>query len=174
MILSHQSPRAKRLARRARRQAGAQHKLNLVSLMDIFTILVFFLLVNSSAVEVLPNPRHIELPASTADQRARETVTVMITKSDILVNGEPVMTVAEAQADDRPLLGALKSELLRVGPLQKVRDRPGVLTRGDINVMADRSIPWSLVRKVMATASDARYARISLAVMHRPEEAAAQ
>ena len=40
--------------------------INLVSMMDIFTILVFFLLVNSSDVEVLPNAKEIVLPTSTA------------------------------------------------------------------------------------------------------------
>ena len=48
--------------------------LNLVSLMDIFTILVFFLLVNSGDVQTLPNAKDMALPESVAEQRARERV----------------------------------------------------------------------------------------------------
>ena len=58
--------RGKRLERKAseQRRGGT---LNLVSLMDIFTILVFFLLVNSAAVEVLPTPQAMTLPNSSAE-----------------------------------------------------------------------------------------------------------
>ena len=57
------SQRAKRMERRNVRGKKSV-TLNLVSLMDIFTILVFFLLVNSGQVETLPNARDITLPES--------------------------------------------------------------------------------------------------------------
>ncbi len=166
-MIGHKSPRAKRLERRNRRQAG-QNKLNLVSLMDIFTILVFFLLVNSAAVEVLPNPKHLELPESVAEERARETLVLMITKDEILVAGKPVMSLEQARATETRLLGPLKSELL-LAPLLPVEGQRGKLTRGEINIMADKGIPYSVIKKVMATASDARFARISLAVIQTPD-----
>ena len=78
------SQRAKRMDRRHKRSklGGA---LNLVSLMDIFTILVFFLLVNSSDVEVLPNAKDVQLPESIAEEKAKETVVILIGDEDILV-----------------------------------------------------------------------------------------
>ena len=59
--------------------------LNLVALMDIFTILVFFLLVNSGEVQTLPNAKDLSLPESVAEQRARESVVVVVTEQDLLV-----------------------------------------------------------------------------------------
>ena len=61
--------------------------LNLISLMDIFTILVFFLLVNSQDVETLPNAKDLQLPESYAEEKARENVVVMVTDDSILVQG---------------------------------------------------------------------------------------
>ena len=54
------SARAKRMEKHHKRNKGTA-ALNLVSLMDIFTILVFFLLVNSSDVETLPNAKDLQL-----------------------------------------------------------------------------------------------------------------
>ena len=78
----------------ARKNVGG---LNLISLMDIFTILVFFLLVNSQEVETLPNAKDIQLPESYAEQKARENVVVMITDEQILVQGKPIVTMAEVE-----------------------------------------------------------------------------
>ena len=78
--------------------AKAPGALNLVSLMDIFTILVFFLLVNSSEVEVLPNEKDIQLPESIAEEKAKETVVIMIGDEDIIVQGAPVAKVSEVMA----------------------------------------------------------------------------
>ncbi len=82
-----------KLSRRARlrqRHYGRMHKaggLNLVSLMDIFTILVFFLMVNSSDVKVMQNTADVPLPSSTAKQEAVESLTVQVVGQSILVQG---------------------------------------------------------------------------------------
>ena len=88
------SSRAKRMDKHHRRNKGSGG-LNLVSLMDIFTILVFFLLVNSSDVEVLPNAKEVQLPESIAEQKAKETVVIVIGEQDIIVQGSPVVKVAD-------------------------------------------------------------------------------
>ncbi|MGB5491712.1 MAG: biopolymer transporter ExbD, partial [Woeseiaceae bacterium] len=82
------SARAKRMDKHHKRNRGAG-ALNLVSLMDIFTILVFFLLVNSSDVETLPNAKDLQLPESIAEQKAKETVVILIGEVDIIVQGTP-------------------------------------------------------------------------------------
>ncbi|MDH4126198.1 MAG: biopolymer transporter ExbD, partial [Gammaproteobacteria bacterium] len=69
--------------------------LNLVSLMDIFTILVFFLLVNSSDVETLPNTKELQLPESIAEEKAKETVVILIGEQDLIVQGVPVAKISD-------------------------------------------------------------------------------
>ena len=90
----HKSKRAKRMEVRHKRHKAAG-ALNLVSLMDIFTILVFFLLVNSSEVEVLPNAKDIQLPESIAEQKAKESVVILIGEENIIVQGTPIVKVSD-------------------------------------------------------------------------------
>jgi len=167
------SNRAKRMDRRHKRSKGGT-ALNLVSLMDIFTILVFFLLVNSSEVEVLPNAKDLQLPESIAEQKAEETVVILVSETEILVQGAPVITIEEAMARDtnvlEPLKVALQSQNDRV--LRKTADAE--IAQRAVTIMGDRDIPYRLLKKVMRTCSDADYGRISLAVLQKSSERLAQ
>jgi len=162
-------------SRRARRMQQHHSRnrrvvpLNLVSLMDIFTILVFFLLVNSSDVEVLPNARTIALPESVAEEKARETVVVMVTGSDILVQGHKVASVKEALADDTPVLEPLQTALEQQAA-RLLRKTGGDGTGPEVTIMGDREISYRLLKKVMLSCTLARYGKVSLAVMQKPVE----
>ena len=163
------SQRAKRMERRHDRskKGGA---LNLVSLMDIFTILVFFLLVNSSDVEVLPNAKDIQLPESIAEEKAKETVVILIGEEDILVQGSPVVSVADAmnrKGNDIPeLRQALQSQNDRVLRREAQDDIAG----REVTIMGDRDISYRLLKKVMATCTESDYGQISLAVLQKSSE----
>lgn len=163
------SQRAKRMDRRHERSRRLV-SLNLVSLMDIFTILVFFLLVNSANVEVLPNAKQIQLPESIAEERARETVVILISEEDIIVQGEAVAKVAEVMArrgNDIPeLRQALKSQNDRVMRREMQDDIAG----REVTIMGDKDIPYRLLKKVMATCMASDYGQISLAVMQKSSD----
>jgi biopolymer transport protein TolR len=146
------------------RGAGA---LNLVSLMDIFTILVFFLLVNSSEVEVLPNAKEVRLPESVAEERARETVVVLVTRDQVLVQGRPVAAIEAVLARDGLVIPELKAELERQTELGLRRDTRENVQSREVTIMGDRDIPYHLLKKVMATCTDANYGRLSFAVMQK-------
>ena len=144
--------------------------LNLVSLMDIFTILVFFLLVNSSDVEVLPNAKEIQLPESIAEEKAKETVVILIGETDIIVQGTPVAKVADVmkrKGNDIPeLRQALKSQNDRVLRKEAQDDIAG----REVTIMGDKDIPYRLLKKVMATCTESDYGQISLAVLQRSSD----
>lgn len=144
--------------------------LNLVSLMDIFTILVFFLLVNSSDVEVLPNAKEIQLPESIAEEKAKETVVILIGEIDIIVQGTPVAKVADVmkrKGNDIPeLRQALKSQNDRVLRKEAQDDIAG----REVTIMGDKDIPYRLLKKVMATCTESDYGQISLAVLQRSSD----
>ena len=177
MKMSH---RAKRMDRRNSRGKKAV-ALNLVSLMDIFTILVFFLLVNSGQAEKLPNAKDIKLPESVAEQKSRETVIVMITAKNILVQGRVVATVDEVMAQKDLVIDGLEAALrkqtdrvLRQDSMREIEDR-------EVTILGDKALPYNLLKRVMATCTAADYGQISLAVMHKSsslqataDEAAAQ
>jgi biopolymer transport protein ExbD len=160
------SARARRMERRNER-GSRPVMLNLVSLMDIFTILVFFLLVNSSEVEVLPNARDIQLPESVAEEKARENVVVMVTSDQILLQGRPVATVADVLARDTLVIPALEAALRQqTDRVLRTQARTDASSR-EVTIMGDRELPYLLLKRVMATCTAAEYGRISLAVMQR-------
>ena len=103
------SPLEKRAQRRQRNQTMVD--LNLVSLIDIFTILIFFLLANASDVEILPNTKAVKLPESTAEKTPKETVVVVVSDQDILVQGRKVAAVADVVNSDAEIIEALQAEL---------------------------------------------------------------
>lgn len=163
------SARAKRMEKHHARnsRSGA---LNLVSLMDIFTILVFFLLVNSSDVETLPKSENLQLPESIAEEKAKETVVILIGEVDILVQGKTVAKVADVlkqTGNDIPALReALKSQNDRVLRREAQDDIAG----REVTIMGDKEIPYRVLKKVMATCTGADYGQISLAVLQKSSE----
>jgi biopolymer transport protein ExbD len=163
------SARAKRMEKHHRRHRN-KGSLNLVSLMDIFTILVFFLLVNSSEVETLPNTRDLQLPESIAEDKARETVVVLIGETDIIVQGKPVASIADVMQQHGNDIPALREALLAQHDRALKRAGEIDIARREITIMGDRDISYRLLKKVMATCTRSDYGRISLAVLQKSAE----
>ena len=161
-----QNRRIKRMSR-ANKKSSASGGLSLVSLMDVFTILVFFLLVNSSSSDVMEPPKNIKLPDSAIETKPRETVLVMITPEQILVQGEPVITTQEVIDSKNPLIVEVRDRL----ELQK-KKVIGISTKvvsesQEVTVLAHRTVPFHLMKKVMASCASAGYGKISLAVVQK-------
>jgi len=157
--------RMKRMSRGSKGVTSAG--LNLVSLMDVFTILVFFLLVNSSSSDVMEPPKNIKLPDSVVEAKPRETVIVMITPEQILVQGEPVITTQEVVDSKTAIIEQVKERLL----LQQ-KKVIGISTKKisqskEVTVLAHRTVPFHLMKKVMASCTSAGYGKISLAVVQK-------
>lgn len=164
--------RAARMERHHKRHKAAAG-INLVSMMDIFTILVFFLLVNSSEVEVLPNAKEIVLPDSTAEEKARESVVVLLTDSQVLVQGRPVAELAAVNASESIIIPELKAALEeQSGRAILAADGDDAVADREVTIMGDREIPYSLLKKVMATCTAAEYGRLSLAVLQKADNTA--
>jgi biopolymer transport protein ExbD len=154
----------------ARHKAGGG--LNLVSLMDIFTILVFFLLVHSGDAEVLQSSTDVELPESISETKPRETVVVLVTRDEVLVQGEVVGRVAEIMARDVLIIPELKFALQNQNARALSQEED--IANREVTILGDRELPYSLLKKIMATCTDADYGQLSLAVMQKdPAEQAA-
>jgi biopolymer transport protein ExbD len=165
--------RAARMERHHKRHKGGS-AINLVSMMDIFTILVFFLLVNSSDVEVLPSAKDIVLPDSTAEEKARESVVVLLTDTQVLVQGRPVAELAAVNASDSLIIPELKAALedQAARTILAASDEEDAVADREVTIMGDREIPYSLLKKVMATCTAADYGRLSLAVLQKADNTA--
>jgi biopolymer transport protein ExbD len=161
------------LEKRAQRKArgGAALDMNLVSLIDVFTILIFFLMSGATGVETMAAPKEIKLPLANVEQAPKDMLVLVVSGQDILADGRRVATVAEvmAQADD--VIPGLKAELDALaarpaadGTVDAKTGSPRALT-----IMADKDIPYKLLRKVMVTCARANFSDVSFAVRRRIE-----
>jgi biopolymer transport protein ExbD len=158
------SRRALRMERHHKRTRSAA-SLNMVSLMDIFTILVFFLLVHSSDVEVPPTAKSVRLPESLAEKLPKQTLVVTVNGEDILVQGRKVASVPEVMDSGSDLIEPLRVEL----DYQSHRTPTGAAApaRREITILGDKEIPYRLLKKIMVTCVRASYDNISLAVLKK-------
>lgn len=160
------SRRAQRMERRHERRLRMPG-FNIISLMDIFTILVFFLLVNSGEGEVLPGSKSVELPESIAEQKPRQNLVVMVTERDILVQGHRVALVDNIKNSDKLLIPPLKAALRSQNKRRLLETRGAKAPVPEITIMGNKQIPYRLLKKVMATCTDAGFGKISLAVIQK-------
>lgn len=161
------TPIQRRAARKARHHSDLD--MNLVALIDIFTILIFFLM-SSTGVEILSTAQAVKLPQSTAEKSPKEMLVVTVSATDILVGGRKVATVAEALATQGDLIAPLKAELdLQAGrTLLRKENEP---QNKAVTIMGDKGIPYSLLRKVMYTAARANFSDVSFAVSQKAGKA---
>jgi biopolymer transport protein ExbD len=141
--------------------------LNLTSLMDVFTILVFFLLVNSATVEVLQQPKQIKLPDSVVETKPRETVVIFVGMEEVLVQGVPVALVADIQATDSAEIEPISVRLAELSGSVIGLSTQAVADSQEVTVLADKAVPFSVLKKIMATCTGQGYTRVSLAVVQK-------
>jgi biopolymer transport protein ExbD len=150
---------------RSRKRKG--RGLNLTPLMDVFTILVFFLLFHSYGGDVMEAPKQIELPDSVVETKPRETVLIMVSPEMVLVQGETVISTPELLADRMGPIPEIKEKLR-----QLERNIIGISTRTvaesrEVTILADKSIPFEVLKRIMSTCTGSGYGRISLAVIQK-------
>jgi len=160
------SRRMKRMSRSKKKPPG----FNLVSLMDVFTILVFFLLVNSSSTEVMEPPKSISLPDSIVEKKPRETVVVLVTSESIMVMGQPVISTVDALAIKGAVIEEIKVKLVEQRE-NVIGLRTQVIAKStEVTVLADKGVPFKLLKKVMSSCTAAGYGKISLAVIQKASQ----
>jgi biopolymer transport protein TolR len=159
------SNRARRmLQHQVRNRADAE--LNLIPMIDILSVMVSFLLVYAAEVEVVQNSKGIEIPQSISEQRPRQTVVVMLTKDDLFVQGERITSINEIRASKDIIVAPLRDALKRPSLVASTLTDKDIAAR-EITVMADKSLPYEVLKKVMSTCTDADYGRISFALVQK-------
>ena len=160
------TPRERRAERRSRNQSMVD--MNLVSLIDVFTILIFFLLSNSGGVEILPSPKAVQLPESVSEKAPRENLIVVVSGSEILVDGRKIANVADVLAMEGDLIAPLKAELDLQANRQVIRKENEAQSK-QLTIMGDKDIPYRLLRKIMVTSARSNFSDVSFAVRQRLE-----
>lgn len=162
------TPLQKRAARKGRNAAGLD--MNLVSLIDVFTILIFFLLSNSGEVDKLPNNGSIKLPESVSENAPKDTLVVLVSNEDIVVGTKLVAKVADVMSPkfkDEDVIAPLKAELQSVQARQKVILEKNAALAKTVTIMGDKKIPYQLLRKVMVTCVKSNFTDVSFVVRQK-------
>jgi biopolymer transport protein ExbD len=150
-----------------RQKKRATSKLNLTPLMDVFTVLVFFLMINSATVETLQQPKQIKLPESVVEAKPRETVVILVGKDEVLVQGVPVARIADIQAADTTEIEPISLRLAELSESVIGLSTRAVAESQEVTVLADRTVPFSVLKKIMASCTGQGYTRVSLAVVQK-------
>lgn len=163
-----QSFKAKRLAKHHKR-FSAGSKLNLVSLMDIFTILVFFLIVNQSEVRVLQNTKEINLPVSIAEEMPAENILITVLPQSIMIQERVIWQQNNAITEqgnelNSGLIEAIKTELTYLSTKRPVLTDNETENGRAVTIIGDASVPYQVLKQIMAACADSDYRNMSLAV----------
>ena len=162
------SRRIKRMSRNRLRIT----KMNLTSLMDVFTILVFFLLVNSGSVEVVEAPKDVKLPESRVESKPRETVVISISAEEVLVQGKLVAFVEDILNNKQDAVTPINARLAELKESVIGINTKTVAASQEVTILADRSVPFTVVKTVMSTCTAEGYENVSLAVIQKATQVA--
>ena len=156
-----------------RRRAGeetAVARLQLTSLIDIFTVLLLFLLkslvVGGSVVTPFPG---IDLPPSSADGSFRESPVLVVTKEQVVVDGAAACATADVEASTQLRIEPVEAALaeLRAHSDRLAEKSESRRFEGKLIVQADETIPFHVLQKIMYTSQTVGFYDITLAVIQK-------
>jgi biopolymer transport protein TolR len=150
-----------------KRAGGSSHGMSsLIPMIDMLMILVVYLLVHAADYEILPNTRSIQIPQSMSETKPRETVTVLITKHAMFVNGAEIASVEELRRRQDAVIEPLRRVLVAEAGKRMLKDKDDP-TSHEVTVLADKDLPYSFLKTILSTCTAAEYGKVSLAVLER-------
>jgi len=152
--------------KRRKRHRGASH-FALVPFIDMMTILVVFLLAHTAEVDILPNTKNISIPQSLSERKPNAAIVVMVTTDSVYVDGKLVGSIAEIVANSGNVFEPLKAALVAQNELALGGAQRTEIAKREVTIMGDKSTPYSVLKKIMLTCSDAEYGKVSFAVVER-------
>lgn len=156
-----------KLLRKKRKAPPELAKPQMTALVDVLTVLVFFLLKNfSTEGDIVTQSKNLELPYSSAKIKPEIALNVSISRQHILADGNPVALVSEERERPGPMIPGL------AGFLEQKRRQTDAIAEFDGNVafngrltiQGDKEIPYWLLQKVLSTCGENGYSSFSLAV----------
>jgi biopolymer transport protein ExbD len=161
------NPRAARQARR--RRGGDDVKLNITSMMDMFTIILVFLIKNFSTEGAIVTPAdNLTLPKSTVEMRAKEALGIKVSKNTIMVENTLVIDdqqFAEVEKQKDFMIQSLHDVLVKYAEeAKKMAEISGKEFSGEITIQGDVEIPYNILTRVMYTCGQAGYPKMNLFV----------
>jgi len=166
------SMRTSRMDRTHRRKSQHMGELNLVPMIDIFCVMVVFLLSNFGDVHILDRARNMTLPDSISELKGAQTVVVAVGRDQILIDTTPVMAVKDVDLSGTdPVIPKIRDALLNQLKTRPEYQRTGAdvqdeqgLMKVPVTILGDKSTSYKLLKRIMASCAAAGYQQISLGV----------
>ena len=148
------------------RGRGISQNLNLTSMMDMFTIILVFLLKTYTTEGQLLQPSEsLTLPKSSIQTPPQTALDVVVSKETILVNHKPVVDMATVTEQKDFIIESLQKELLyHATEAKQLGESMGVPFSGKVTIQGDKTIRYEDLVKVMATCGSAEYPNMRLIV----------
>jgi biopolymer transport protein ExbD len=166
----------KGMKRYMERRLPSTFKIQITSMVDMFVILLVFLLKSYSTSPVnIPPSDKLTLPVSTSTKDPVDVLKLVVNKDGIFVDEKQILkfdekgevAVTDLDANDTNFIRSLYTELDQQAT--KSRDIAKVNETlefdGKVLMQADRGMPYALLRKVMYTSMLAGYSDVKIAVM---------
>lgn len=151
---------------RQKRQDRGGVRLQLTSMMDMFTILLVFLLkVFSTSGQMINPSQDLTLPTSKVQHPPEVGLDVTVSNDWVLVNGKPVERTSEIQQNDGYILPKLQAALqqyAREG--RRLEEQYGTKFSGKVTIQGDKHLPYSTLIKVLATCGQTDFPNMRLVV----------
>lgn len=161
--------RRKKRMSRSKRQGGSTGMM-LTSLMDIFTVLVLYLIVNQGAGVTLDAPRTVKIPDSVVEASPRRSVVMAVSNTEVLIQGVAIVTVEEVLESKQDYIEPVRQEMLRIKAVAAEQGDRGISESAEVTILADRGVPFKILKKLMSTSSSAGFDKISLAVNQKENQ----
>lgn len=148
-------------------------KLMLTSMMDMFTIVLIFLLFSfSERPETIKLDKDLELPQSSAEMDYNENIQLVLSKSSLMLDNEVVAELDNGKIrgfDEKNLKSSVLYKRLKEH-FEKSRkiaeENPEEnLTKQEIVFLCDKSHEFKVINQVMKTAGLAGYPNFQFAVL---------
>jgi len=145
-------------------------RLNLTAMVDVFTVLLVFLLKSYSAEGTLiAAAQNLELPASTSSLAPQPTITITISEDTLFVEDERVGPLAALTVGSTPYIPELGRALnARVEKARLIAgSNPSHAFQGRVTILGDKNTSFATLERVMYTASLSEFGDIALAVYQK-------
>lgn len=160
-------------SRRMRRMARSKKKppsLSLTSLMDVFTILVLYLLVNQGSGADIDPPKSIKLPDSIAEMSPRQTVILAVNDTTVSLQGQVIANVSDVLETKQDYVDSIRQEMAKLKEFSATQGGQVAANNSEVTILADRTVPFKVLKKLMSTSSSAGFDKISLAVNQKEKQ----
>ena len=160
---------SKRLQRMDRNKVKVPN-VQLTSLMDVFIVMVIYLLMNQTiGIDVAP-PKAIKLPDSVAETLPKQTLMMLVSNTDVVLQGEPIVKIADILDSKEDNIEAVRARMVQIKQSIIGINDEALANSTEVTIMADRGVPFRVLKKLMSTSGNAGFNKISLAVNKKEKQ----